>query len=45
MNTGWVVYGILLAVGAFLVFDPRKGIHPTTARDTPTHPLPTHATS
>ncbi|MGW3094440.1 DUF998 domain-containing protein [Streptomyces sp. NPDC001102] len=29
MNTGWVVYGILLAAGAFLVFDPRKGVRPT----------------
>ncbi|MEV7449838.1 MULTISPECIES: DUF998 domain-containing protein [Streptomyces] len=29
MNTGWVVYGILLAVGAFLVFDLRKGLRPT----------------
>ncbi|MFC9956331.1 DUF998 domain-containing protein [Streptomyces nigra] len=28
MNTGWVVYGILLAVGAFLVFDLRKGLRP-----------------
>ncbi|WP_215458185.1 DUF998 domain-containing protein [Streptomyces sp. ATCC 21386] len=28
MNTGWVVYGILLAVGAFLVFDPRKSLRP-----------------
>ncbi|CAL9332042.1 DUF998 domain-containing protein [Streptomyces sp. enrichment culture] len=29
MNTGWVVYGLLLAVGAFLVFDLRKGLRPT----------------
>jgi hypothetical membrane protein len=29
MNTGWVVYGVLLAVGAFLVFDLRKGLRPT----------------
>ncbi|MET8768872.1 DUF998 domain-containing protein [Streptomyces sp. NPDC004658] len=28
MDTGWVIYGILLTVGAFLVFDPRKGIRP-----------------
>jgi hypothetical membrane protein len=28
MDTGWVIYGILLIVGAFLVFDPRKGIRP-----------------
>ncbi|WP_262062605.1 DUF998 domain-containing protein [Streptomyces sp. STR69] len=28
MDTGWVVYGILLIVGAFLVFDPRKGTRP-----------------
>ncbi|MFI6566066.1 DUF998 domain-containing protein [Streptomyces sp. NPDC050534] len=29
MDTGWVIYGILLIVGAFLVFDPRKGTRPT----------------
>ncbi|WP_430379727.1 DUF998 domain-containing protein [Streptomyces sp. B1-3] len=28
MDTGWVVYGILLIVGTFLVFDPRKGARP-----------------
>ncbi|WP_433455245.1 DUF998 domain-containing protein [Streptomyces sp. CA-142005] len=28
MDTGWVSYGILLIVGAFLVFDPRKGPRP-----------------
>jgi hypothetical protein len=28
MDTGWVIYGILLIVGAFLVFDPRNGIRP-----------------
>jgi hypothetical membrane protein len=28
MDTGWVVYGILLVVGVFLVFDPRKGVRP-----------------
>ncbi|MEV7076372.1 DUF998 domain-containing protein [Streptomyces sp. NPDC093990] len=28
MDTGWVVYGVLLIVGAFLVFDPRKGVRP-----------------
>jgi len=28
MDTGWVIYGILLIVGAFLVFDPRKGTRP-----------------
>jgi hypothetical membrane protein len=28
MDTGWVVYGVLLIVGAFLVFDPRKGTRP-----------------
>ena len=29
MDTGWVVYGVLLIVGAFLVFDPRQGVRPT----------------
>ncbi|MFB6771704.1 hypothetical protein [Streptomyces sp. NPDC056337] len=29
MNTGWVTYGILLIVAAFLVFDLRKGVRPT----------------
>ncbi|MGW2283516.1 hypothetical protein [Streptomyces phaeochromogenes] len=24
MDTGWVIYGSLLIVGAFLVFDPRR---------------------
>ncbi|MEU7306229.1 DUF998 domain-containing protein [Streptomyces sp. NPDC007206] len=28
MDTGWVTYGLLLIVGAFLVFDPRKGTRP-----------------
>lgn len=28
MDTGWVIYGILLIVGAFLVFDPRRGTRP-----------------
>ncbi|ALO99964.1 hypothetical protein SHL15_9046 [Streptomyces hygroscopicus subsp. limoneus] len=28
MDTGWVIYGLLLIVGAFLVFDPRKGPRP-----------------
>ncbi|MFD5403049.1 DUF998 domain-containing protein [Streptomyces griseorubiginosus] len=28
MDTGWVVYGILLIVGTFLVFDWRKGARP-----------------
>jgi hypothetical protein len=28
MDTGWVAYGTLLIVGAFLVFDPRKGARP-----------------
>ncbi|MFG2542946.1 hypothetical protein ACGFOM_10995 [Streptomyces sp. NPDC048594] len=28
MNTGWVTYGILLIVAAFLVFDLRKGVRP-----------------
>ncbi|MGW3736892.1 DUF998 domain-containing protein [Streptomyces sp. NPDC005148] len=28
MDTGWVIYGTLLIVGAFLVFDPRKGTRP-----------------
>ncbi|POX63540.1 DUF998 domain-containing protein [Streptomyces sp. Ru62] len=28
MDTGWVIYGILLIVGAFLVFDPREGTRP-----------------
>ncbi|MFJ8637300.1 DUF998 domain-containing protein [Streptomyces sp. NPDC093568] len=30
MDTGWVTYGILLIVGAFLVFDVRKGTRPIT---------------
>lgn len=30
MDTGWVVYGILLIIGTFLVFDPRKGARPIT---------------
>lgn len=30
MDTGWVVYGTLLIVGAFLVFDPRKGARPVS---------------
>lgn len=29
MDAGWVLYGVLLIVGALLVFDPRKGIRPT----------------
>ncbi|MET9566916.1 DUF998 domain-containing protein [Streptomyces tauricus] len=28
MDTGWVIYGTLLIIGAFLVFDPRKGARP-----------------
>ncbi|MFH9089203.1 DUF998 domain-containing protein [Streptomyces sp. NPDC017673] len=28
MDTGWVIYGIFLIIGAFLVFDPRKGTRP-----------------
>ena len=28
MDTGWVIYGSLLIIGAFLVFDPRKGTRP-----------------
>ncbi|MET8900802.1 hypothetical protein [Streptomyces sp. NPDC004538] len=28
MNTGWVTYGILLIVAAFLVFDLRKCVRP-----------------
>ncbi|MFD3373845.1 MULTISPECIES: DUF998 domain-containing protein [unclassified Streptomyces] len=28
MDTGWVIYGSLLVIGAFLVFDPRKGTRP-----------------
>ncbi|MGW3423585.1 DUF998 domain-containing protein [Streptomyces phaeochromogenes] len=28
MDTGWVIYGTLLIVGTFLVFDPRKGARP-----------------
>lgn len=28
MDTGWVIYGTLLIIGAFLVFDPRKGTRP-----------------
>ena len=28
MDTGWVLYGILLIVGSFLVFDPRGGTRP-----------------
>ncbi|MFF7952589.1 DUF998 domain-containing protein [Streptomyces griseorubiginosus] len=28
MDTGWVIYGILLIVGTFLLFDPRKGARP-----------------
>jgi hypothetical protein len=30
MDTGWVIYGVLLAVGTFLVFDPREGARPIT---------------
>ncbi|MFJ2234840.1 DUF998 domain-containing protein [Streptomyces sp. NPDC087859] len=30
MDTGWVIYGTLLIVGAFLVFDPRKGARPVS---------------
>lgn len=30
MDAGWVLYGVLLIVGALLVFDPRKGIRPTS---------------
>ncbi|MDH6605155.1 putative membrane protein [Streptomyces sp. SAI-208] len=29
MDTGWVVYGVLLIVGVLLVFDPRRGVRPT----------------
>ncbi|QUC58666.1 DUF998 domain-containing protein [Streptomyces sp. A2-16] len=29
MDTGWVIYGVLLIAGTFLVFDPRKGARPT----------------
>ncbi|MER5697985.1 DUF998 domain-containing protein [Streptomyces mirabilis] len=28
MDTGWVIYGTLLIVGAILVFDPREGTRP-----------------
>jgi len=28
MDAGWVIYGSLLIIGAFLVFDPRKGTRP-----------------
>ncbi|MDH6546497.1 putative membrane protein [Streptomyces sp. SAI-133] len=28
MDTGWVVYGVLLIVGVLLVFDPRRGVRP-----------------
>ncbi|MFJ8780650.1 DUF998 domain-containing protein [Streptomyces sp. NPDC102476] len=28
MDVGWVLYGTLLIVGAFLLFDPRKGVRP-----------------
>ncbi|MDW6064605.1 DUF998 domain-containing protein [Streptomyces sp. FXJ1.4098] len=28
MDAGWVIYGTLLIIGAFLVFDPRKGTRP-----------------
>ncbi|WP_371401136.1 DUF998 domain-containing protein [Kribbella sp. NBC_00662] len=28
MDTGWVLYGVLLIVGALLTFDPRKGARP-----------------
>ncbi|GAA3544777.1 DUF998 domain-containing protein [Kribbella ginsengisoli] len=28
MDTGWVLYGVLLIVGAFLAFDLRKGVRP-----------------
>ncbi|WP_327398272.1 hypothetical protein [Streptomyces phaeochromogenes] len=28
MDAGWAIYGTLLIVGAFLVFDPRKGTRP-----------------
>ncbi|MEU8911127.1 DUF998 domain-containing protein [Streptomyces mirabilis] len=28
MDTGWVIYGTLLIIGTFLVFDPRKGARP-----------------
>ncbi|CAM5333843.1 DUF998 domain-containing protein [Streptomyces chartreusis] len=30
MDSGWVIYGALLIIGAFLVFDPRKGTRPIT---------------
>lgn len=29
MDAGWVLYGILLIIGAFLLFDPRRGIRAT----------------
>ena len=28
MDTGWVLYGVLLIVGALLAFDPRAGVRP-----------------
>ncbi|MFD3585824.1 DUF998 domain-containing protein [Streptomyces sp. NPDC058683] len=28
MDTGWVIYGTLLIIGTFLLFDPRKGARP-----------------
>jgi hypothetical membrane protein len=28
MDAGWVIYGTLLIIGVFLVFDPRKGTRP-----------------
>jgi hypothetical membrane protein len=28
MDTGWVLYGLLLIVGALLIFDPRRGLRP-----------------
>lgn len=30
MDTGWVIYGVVLISGAFLAFDPRKGARPIT---------------
>ncbi|MEN1890231.1 DUF998 domain-containing protein [Streptomyces mirabilis] len=32
MDTGWVIYGTLLIVGAILVFDPREGTRPIVIR-------------
>ncbi|MCP2247399.1 DUF998 domain-containing protein [Lentzea aerocolonigenes] len=29
MDIGWVLYGVMLVIGAFLTFDARKGVRPT----------------